>query len=245
MKTKIVTFIMLIFIALQSFSQNQTVTELEKKLLSNLKQEITDIQLKKLPFKDIAFAPDGHWLIIFADFGYSYSYIGSALSNKLNELNKAETLISEVEIISDNKWIIITENDVYANNLANTFANALTKIKKSGKKVNSASYMSDDKWILLYGKNAFACSKNNNSKMLEKLKTINSKAGNITKATLTHNNGWLLQYGKQGYSFQSLPADATLSLKKIINNNQTINFISTFKDKWIIVYNSTEFECNF
>ena len=84
-----------------------TAQTIDSQLLENCKKELADISAKKVDIHDIAFNSDGHWLILYGDIGYSYSYIPSSPENMLGKLNSAGTSIDKALLLSDSSFVLV------------------------------------------------------------------------------------------------------------------------------------------
>ena len=124
--------ILIVWVITQTSALAQS--SIEAQLLENCKKELTDISAKKVDIHDIAFNHDGHWLILYGDIGYSYSYIPSPLENLLTKLNSAETTINKAIMLSDTSWALVYNGKEYtAQSLPTDIATDIATAQKNKK----------------------------------------------------------------------------------------------------------------
>ena len=61
----------------------------------------------------------------------------------------------------------------------------------------------------------------------------------------TEKGGYVVLYAKNGSAFKSISQPMADALKKLNKNDNEINLISTYKDKWVIIYDKNGYICNF
>ncbi|MBR4266196.1 MAG: hypothetical protein IKQ46_09095 [Bacteroidales bacterium] len=212
------------------------------KLLQKCKNELEDIAKKKVAIKDICFNTDGHWLILFGDFGYSFSYVPTSLENLLVDLNGKQTQIKQA-LMSGDSWLLLYDQNKYT---SQDFSSAVTEVLDKCKARNSiltGIFTGPENEILgLYGTNGFVA-RNCPEKQLAKINDVNKKHRKLRNAAFG-NNCWVLLYGNNGFCFQDLPSDLQDFMKKSINKKLTINLVRIFKDKWFVVYDDYKFATN-
>ena len=236
---KILFFVFSVFMCLSVAAQ----TEVNKKLMQNLKNELSDISQKKIEIKDIAFNADGHWLIIFGDIGYSYSYLPTPIEDLLGKLNSEGTQINSSCLLSDTSWVLFYGDGKYSSvGLPQDIANELSRVKSKGKVCGLAAKGGAS--VVRYGNNGFAA-KSAPSSMLKKLAEINKRHVKIRDIQFVGSgNGWILLYGDKGLAFQNLPEGLAECLKNHVKKGRKVNIVRSYGDYWIVVYDGYKVETN-
>ncbi len=234
-----------LLIALITFSAADAQTEEEiiaTKLLQKCKKELSEIAQKKVAINDICFNQDGHWLILYGDFGYSYSYVPSDLENLLVDLNSKETKIKQALIKGDSWVLVYDDNKFTAHNFTSSVTDVLEKCKARKSTLTGIFVGNNNEILGLYGTNGFVA-RNCPEKQLAKINEINKKHRKLRNAAFG-NNCWVLLYGDNGFCFQDLPPDLQEFMKQSVNKKRTINFVRLYKDKWFVVYDDYKFATN-
>lgn len=212
-------------------------------LLERCKQELLDISSKQVAIHDIVFNTDGHWLILYGDIGYSYSYIPSPLENMLVKLNSAGTDINKAVLLGDTSWVLLYDGNKYTSqSLPEGLTFDLESITKKDKPFKSVSF-SSDKRVTLYGTNGFIA-KGIPQRMAAKLAQLNNKKVSIRESAFYGSDGWVLLYGRSGLAFQNLPDDIVAVLQKFAKKGTPVNLVRFYGDKWVVVYDGYKVETN-
>ncbi|MBO4244619.1 MAG: hypothetical protein J6V76_01110 [Bacteroidales bacterium] len=216
---------------------------IDSQLLENCKKELADISEKKVEIHDIAFNTDGHWLILYGDIGYSYSYIPTPLENMLVKLNAAGTSIDKAVLLGDTSWALLYNGKEYtAQSLPSDIATDIAAAQKKQKNFRCLAYKGECR-LTVYGSNGFIA-KGLPQQMVAKLAQLNKKKVSIREAAFGPDNGWVLLYGRTGIAFQNLPDDLTALLKKLGKKGTKVNLVRFFGSKWVVVYDDYKVETN-
>lgn len=228
----------ILILAALPFSKSIAQSAISDQLLQNCKKELDDIATKKVDIHDIAFNTDGHWLILYGDIGYSYSFIPSPLENMLTKLNSEGTNINKSVIMSDSSWILVYGDKQYTSqNINPDISTDLTSAANHKKNIKCLA-ISQGCRLTVYGTNGFIA-KGIPPKMAEKLEQVNKKKWPVREAAFyqyQNQEGWVLLYGKRGIAFQNLPDDITAQLQKFVKQGKNINLVRFYGNKWIIIY---------
>ena len=215
----------------------------DSRLLQNLKKELADISSKQVEIHDIVFNSDGHWLILYGDIGYSYSYIPTPLENMLVKLNSEGTAINKAVMLSDTSWALVYNGNQYTSqSLPSLLSTDIASAQRKQKNLKALD-VSGDKHLIVYGNNGFIA-KGLPQRMVQKLAQLNSKRVPIRESSLCGNQGWVLLYGRNGLAFQNVPDDLARLLNKFGKNGTTVNLVRFFGGKWVVVYDGYKVESN-
>lgn len=213
------------------------------KLLDNLKTELADISSKKVEIHDIVFNSDGHWLVLYGDIGYSYSYIPTPLENMLVKLNSEGTSINKAVMLNDTSWALVYNDNQYTSqSLPSLLSTDIASAQRKQKNLKALD-VSGDKHLIVYGSNGFIA-KGLPQRMVQKLAQLNRKRVPIRESSLCGNQGWVLLYGRNGLAFQNVPDDLARLLNKFGKNGTTVNLVRFFGSKWVVVYDGYKVESN-
>lgn len=233
--------ILIVWVITQTSALAQS--SIEAQLLENCKKELTDISAKKVDIHDIAFNHDGHWLILYGDIGYSYSYIPSPLENLLTKLNSAETTINKAIMLSDTSWALVYNDKEYtAQSLPTDIATDIAAAQKKQKNLRCIAYKNGER-LTVYGTNGFIAN-GLPQKMVAKLAQLNKKKAPIRESAFYGTDGWVLLYGRTGMAFQGIPDDLSALLQKLGKKGTVVNLVRFFGDKWVVVYDGYKVESN-
>ncbi len=220
-----------------------TAQTIDSQLLENCKKELADISAKKVDIHDIAFNSDGHWLILYGDIGYSYSYIPSSLENMLGKLNSAGTSIDKALLLSDSSFVLVYGGKQYtAQSLPTDFATELEAVAKKDKNIKSVAYKNGTR-LMVFGSNGFIA-RGLPQKMVAKLAQLNKKKAPIRESAFYGTDGWVLLYGRTGMAFQGIPDDLCSVLQKFAKKGTVVNLVRFYGDKWVVVYDGYKVETN-
>ncbi|MBP5502726.1 MAG: hypothetical protein IKR94_02755 [Bacteroidales bacterium] len=220
-----------------------TAQTIDSQLLENCKKELADISAKKVDIHDIAFNSDGHWLILYGDIGYSYSYIPSSLENMLGKLNSAGTSIDKALLLSDSSFVLVYGGKQYtAQSLPTDFATELEAVSKKDKNIKSVAYKNGTR-LMVFGSNGFIA-RGLPQKMVAKLAQLNKKKAPIRESAFYGTDGWVLLYGRTGMAFQGIPDDLCSVLQKFAKKGTVVNLVRFYGDKWVVVYDGYKVETN-
>lgn len=216
---------------------------IDSQLLENCKKELADISTKKVEIHDIAFNADGHWLILYGDIGYSYSYIPSPLENMLTKLNSAGTSIDKALLLSDTSWALLYNGKEYtAQALPAELSTDIAAAQKKQKNFRCLAYNAGER-LTVYGANGFIA-KGVPQKMAAKLAQLNHKKVPIRESAFYGSDGWVLLYGRTGMAFQGIPNDLCSLLQKLAKKGTPVNLVRFYGNKWVVVYDGYKVETN-
>ena len=238
---KNILFILILSVMTSSLAMAQS--SVDAQLLENCKKELADISAKKVEIHDIAFNSDGHWLILYGDIGYSYSYIPSPLENMLTKLNAAGTSIDKALLLSDSSYALVYGGKQYTSqSLPTELATDLDAVTKKDKNIKSVAYKNGER-LTVYGSNGFIA-RGLPQKMVAKLAQLNKKKAPIRESAFYGTDGWVLLYGRTGMAFQGIPNDLCKVLQNLAKKGTVVNLVRFFGDKWVVVYDGYKVESN-
>ena len=216
---------------------------IDSQLLENCKKELADISAKKVAIHDIAFNTDGHWLILYGDIGYSYSYIPTPLENMLSKLNSAGTSIDKALLLSDTSWALLYDGKEFTSqSLPTDLSTDIDAAQKKQKNFRCVAYNTSCR-LTVFGTNGFIA-KGIPQKMAAKLAQLNQKKVSIRESAFYGSDGWVLLYGRNGMAFQNLPDDIVPVLQKCAKNGTPVNLVRFYGNKWVVVYDGYKVETN-
>ncbi len=212
--------------------------------LSKLKEELEYIAKNKIEVKNIVFSNEGDWVVFYGEIGYSYNFLPEKAKDRLSELNKNESLITDFEINGDS-WVTISNNNAYSVFKAEKgLVSTLKKLNKKGKKINDVDFSESGGWVILFGKSGFASHKIPEN-ATQKLQKLNKNKKETYKIELYKNEGYVIFFENNGLTFDNIPVSAEDKLKELKKKNNKINLVKFYNDKWIIIYDDYKFYCNF
>lgn len=222
----------------------QQADELARKLLTNCKNELTEIAKKNVVINDITFNSDGHWLIIYGDYGYSFSFLPVEVEQTIEELNSNKTKIINCNLMSDTSWVVIYNNYQYKQHgYPQAAIKDLDRVAQQKKTINFSTCANSGKRLTSFSESGVIVY-DIPAKAKEKIAQLNKERVKIKDAAFCNNNGWILLYGNRGAAFQNLPEDLSAFLKNSLQSGTTINLVRFYKDIWFVVYDGGKIKSN-
>ena len=101
--------------------------------------------------KNVAITRTNGDVALYGKCGYAASNIPTGLSNKLKELNKASTLIDDVQLTESGKWCVLYgKNDAtWTTNIPSTLADKINDFHNNNYVVRSISFNDYDDWVIV------------------------------------------------------------------------------------------------
>ncbi len=235
----ILAIIFLISICCNAQTEEEIIAE---KLLTKLKTELLDISQKQLKINDIAINDDGHWLILYEDVGYSFSYVDLELEKQLLDKNSKGVKLKQA-LLKGNSWVLLfSDNDFAQSGFDNTVVSVLNNCKSKNKNLNGIFLGDNGEILCLYATNGYVAKKCP-KKMIDKLVLINNKQQKLRNAAFS-SEGWILLYSDKSFCFYGIPSSLETFLKQCVKNNNKVNLVRIFHDKWFVVYNDYKIQTN-
>lgn len=211
---------------------------------AQLKSELFYLDSLNLKIKTISIAPNGDWLLLYEDFGYSYNNLTSSASGHLKKLNKDKVKIKDYDFLSDTSWICISKNNAYAfKYVQKSLGEKVKELNKNRAKIYQVA-VDKNRWAIVYDRGKVVY--NNIPKTA--IDTINSLQANdrlIRYISFFGTDGWIMLYGKNDFSQNNIPYDLVNELIALKQKDALINFVTFFNQAWIVVYDENDFICNF
>lgn len=210
-----------------------------------LKGELNYIDSIGQNITSISISSSGDWIILYGDFGYSYSNLPKSALAYLNKLNSDQSKIKDFDFLaSDTAWLCISKHNAYAFKYASKdLADDLKQLNAKQVPIYQFTYLANQ-WAVVYEKGKIAYH-NIPQDAIDAIKNLQSQNRIIRYIALYPNNGWLLLYGKNEYTDKNIPQDCENQLSYLKTNNHEINNVVFFNQAWIIIYDSHKFSCNF
>jgi len=212
--------------------------------INKLKTELYYLDSLDLEVKTINISPNGNWVLLYEDFGYSYNELPPTAEAHLKKLNNDNIFIRDFDFLSDTSWICISKNNAYAFKYVQQSIGAKVKELNQNKAKIYQIAVDDSKWAIIYNRGEVAY----NNLPQHAIDTINTlKADNrlIRYISFFGQDGWLMLYGKNDFSYKNVPYDLVNELNTLKQEDKLINFVSFFNQAWIIVYEKNDFISNF
>ena len=101
--------------------------------------------------KNVAITKTNGDVALYGTCGYAASNIPTGLSNKLKELNKANTLIDDVQLTESGKWCVLYgKNDAtWTTNIPSTLADKINDFHNNNYVVRSISFNDYGDWVIV------------------------------------------------------------------------------------------------
>ena len=101
--------------------------------------------------KNVAITKTNGDVALYGTCGYATSNVPAALSNKLRELNKANTLIDDVQLTESGKWCVLYgKNDAtWTTNIPASLANKINDFHNKNYVVRSISFNDYGDWVIV------------------------------------------------------------------------------------------------
>ncbi len=210
---------------------------------TKLKEEIDYISTQKQEIKTISIAPNGDWLVLYGDLGFSYNNIPKSAKLHLEKNNKNNFLIKDFDFVNDSAWVCLSRHNAFA--MRYVQQNLVEELKTlNKKKENIYQFASqNEKWIIIYGKGKIASYKIEP----ELQKTISNlkKQKRLIKKICFSNSGWVVLFGKNDYKTHNVNQDVINELENLKKKDKKINFVVFFNAAWIIIFDDNKYLCNF
>lgn len=238
---KLIAAIVAFMIATSAWAQSDEEI-VAQKLLRKCKSEMEEVSKKKVKINDLAFNSDGHWLILYGDFGYSFSYVPTDMENLLVSLNQKEKKIKQA-LLDGESWVLLYDkNEFTSSGYKPEAVKILNTCKGRNSSLTGIFVGPNGECLGVFGTNGYV-SRGCPDKMVSKIGAVNKKHYPIKNAMFS-NNCWALFYGNGGFCFQGLPSDLQSWLKSSISKKYKVDFVRMFGDKWFVVYDGYKFETN-
>ena len=101
--------------------------------------------------KNVAITKTNGDVALYGTCGYATSNVPAALSNKLKELNKANTLIDDVQLTESGKWCVLYgRNDAtWTTDIPSGLANKINEFHNNNYVVRSISFNDYGRWVIV------------------------------------------------------------------------------------------------
>lgn len=210
-----------------------------------LKAELNYIDSIGQTIKSISISPSAEWIILYGDFGYSFSTLPPKAKEYLKKINQEKSKINDFDYISgDTSWVCLSKNNAYAfERIPKQLGEDLKKLNKQQVAVYQLSY-SKNRWSIIYAKGKVLYS-GFTKNATEKIQKLQENDRLIKYIALNDASGYIFLYGRNDYWAENIAQECINELEKLKKNNNEINLVSFFNSAWIIIYDKHKFVCNF
>jgi len=223
------------------FAQSQAIVN----NLPLLKSELDTLQKNKMPLQSLAVNRLGEWVIVFGDWGYSFINMPGDVKTALADISSKEMNIKDIDFAKNGSWLILHDFNDHTGELKDAAElDAIKQIRQKEKSITCYVPMPDSGAVMIYGDNSFY-KKNAPQLAVQKLKSLQDRNQRVKHFAVTPQKGWVLLYANKGMSYADIPEDLAAKLKSLAETAETIDKVFFFADKWLVIYDSCKYECNF
>ncbi|MDF5722009.1 MAG: hypothetical protein PUP91_16300 [Rhizonema sp. PD37] len=185
---------------------------------------LQDLANKGISPSQIAFAPNGGWVIIYKGNGYISNNLRQDVLNKLSDLNKQNLTIDSIAFTPTGEWVIIYgiygDGIATSQNLPQEAVTALSDIRTKNKLIYAIAFGPNGSFVFVYDRNSYSVSKNISPQVVADLsyvKTTRNEAVN-TVAFSPDGNFIVIYDGDAYYPSQGIPKSLTAKIDEIVQN---------------------------
>ncbi len=244
MIVRIIILIIFTQSVVQLTAQEYDLYESRKTRLTDCKKELADLSTKNIPIKSVSINDEGEWVIIFGDFGFSYSHLPAKMQTQLTEFNSKEVAIYEACLWERGDWAILAKQQAMVSVHSKELYTSYRKIKKGHKNIRQISQNKSGSWLILYGGNGATFQKMPH-KAQEHVVKIKSQQQKIRQIVLGEKGAWLILFAEKGLIHNNIPTDLAETLRQLIMKEATINYICISLHNWVVVFDESNFLTNF
>ena len=142
--------------------------------------------------KQVAFSPDGGWVILYGRSSFSYSGISNNVTDKLWEFSNEGEEIKQVTLAPNNAWVILRNRCGFEqSNLPKRMSDKLWSSLNAGQEIRYVAIAANTGWIISSGQNAFSYSHIPDD-MSDKLWEFRGVGEEIKQIAFAPNGGWVI-----------------------------------------------------
>ncbi len=210
---------------------------------------LQDLANKGISPSQIAFAPNGGWVIIYRNYGYISHNLPQDILDKLSDLNKQQLNIDYIAFTPTGEWVIIygssDTNYIASQNLPQEAVTALSDIRTKHGEFFAIAFGPNGSFIFVYDLNKFSVSENISPQIVADL---SSKMKNeiISTVAFSPNGSFIvISSGNGTYRTQGIPQNLIDEINEIVQNNvknpstnnKVITSVSFTNDNnWALLY---------
>jgi hypothetical protein len=149
---------------------------------------------------DVAFAPDGHWLVVLENNAYWHNGINSGLTTAWGNLAAQGMQITDVRFAPAGDWIILGSNGYFANSDLDGAYPAIGAGIQAGNKLKSVTFTPAGEWLVLFEGNKYTKSAHFPADCAQKLTDLINAKFTIDDITFDPEGAWAI-VADNGYYF--------------------------------------------
>lgn len=150
--------------------------------------------------RDVAFAPDGHWLVVLDGNAYWHNGVNSGLTTAWGNLAAGGMQITDVRFAPGGDWIILGTNGYFANSDLNGAYPAIGAGINAGHKLKSVTFTPQNEWLVLFEGNQYTKSAHFPADCAQKLTDLINAHFTIDDVTFDPEGAWAI-VADNGYFF--------------------------------------------
>jgi TIR domain len=190
--------------------------------------------------KQVAFGPDGSWIILRDWCGFWQNGVPEAMNKQLWDQLNGSLGIPHVSLSPEKGWLILRDKPhlmFLYDELPVSPLNKLRELYRADRELKCVAFAESGGWVALYGKNGF-WSENIPAELLKKLHDWSDLHYELKQVAFGPNSSWVLLAGDTGWWHGNIPEKMAEKLSEYHQAGKTIKSVALSPDAgWLILGN--------
>lgn len=186
--------------------------------------------------KQVAFAPNGGWVILYGRNGFHYSDISNDVTNKLWEFSNAGEEIKQIAFAPNGGWVILRNRcSFWQSNVSKRMSDKLWSSFNKGHEIRYVAIAANLGWIISREQNTFSHS-HIPADMTDKLWEFRGAGEEVKQIAFAPNGGWVIVRERNDFWYSNIPDDLVDMLWKYHRSGKEIRQVSFAENSgWVVL----------
>lgn len=200
--------------------------QIENLEIGPLSQELVDLNEQASRINEVAFAPDGGYVIIYDEYGYVCKNVPVEFAAQIKELNAKQEKITNVAFTPDNGYAIIYgKNGAFYRNIPQGAAEWIKELNAKGEEIAEIEFAPNGGYVIINGDNGYAYY-NIPQDAVESIKKLNATGQKIKEVAFTPYGGYVIIFGSNGYFYNGIDQNAGSRINELNSRQDKISVVS-------------------